>query len=361
MHGVLLKGTSAFQATCPALNVSRFTDACLYCPTPREYYIPMEHMPVEPLPTIADILAARQRIQETVRLTPVLSDPLANDILGCELWLKCENLQHAGAFKFRGASHALARLDEAGQKGDVATHSSGNHGAALALAAAKHGRRAWVVMPENSVKPKIESVQRYGGEVILCEPTPEGREGGLVKLVEKGCIPIHPYDFADIICGQGTAMLELAEQCDDLDVVLTPVGGGGLISGTATAAKALNPAVTVIGAEPLGAADTAMSLEQGKKLTHFPVNTMADGLRAIVGVLNFRIIQDQVDHVLTVSEAGITRAMAFAWQQYRMLIEPSSATVIAAIREHPAFFEGRKVGAIISGGNVDLRELPFKP
>jgi threonine dehydratase len=216
-------------------------------------------------------------------------------------------------------------------------------------------------MPENSVKTKIESVKRYGGEVIFCEPTHEGREAGLIRLVDKGCIPVHPYDYADIICGQGTAAVEFIQQCDGLDIVMTPVGGGGLISGTAIAANALNPAITVIGAEPEGAADTALSLEQGKRVTQYPVDTIADGLRAIVGVMNFRIIHERVERVLTVSEAGIIDAMAFAWSHYRMLIEPSSATVIAAIREHREHFEGRRVGVIISGGNVELTQLPFIP
>ena len=323
--------------------------------------MPMEHVTAGPLPTIADINAAARRIENAVRTTPVLSEPTANELLGCELWLKCENLQRAGAFKFRGARNAVARLDEIGRPGDVATHSSGNHGAALALAAASRGRRAWVVMPENSVKTKIDSVRRYGGEVIFCKPTPEGREAGLARLVENGCVPVHPYDYADIICGQGTAAVEFMQQRNDLDVLLTPVGGGGLISGTAIAASALNPAIAVIGAEPQGAADTALSLEQGKRVTRFPVDTIADGLRAIVGVMNFRIIQDHVEHVLTVSEAAIIEAMAFAWVHYRLLIEPSSATVIAAIREHGEHFEGRRVGAIISGGNVELTQLPFKP
>jgi threonine dehydratase len=211
------------------------------------------------------------------------------------------------------------------------------------------------------VKPKIESVRRYGGEVIFCKPTPEGREAGLARLVDRGCIPVHPYDYADIICGQGTAAVEFMQQCDALDILMTPVGGGGLISGTAIAAAALNPSIAVIGVEPQGAADTALSLAQGERLTQYPVNTIADGLRAIVGVLNFKIIQEKVDRVLTVSEAAIIDAMAFAWRHYRMLIEPSSATVIAAIQQHRDVFAGKKVGAIISGGNVDLAQLPFNP
>ena len=326
-----------------------------------QYYMLMDKASAEQIPGIADILAARRRINSDIRSTPVLSEPLLNDLLGCELWLKCENLQRTGAFKFRGASNAIARLGEIGLDGDVATHSSGNHGAALALAATSHMRRSWVVMPTNSVKPKIEAVRRNGGEIVFCKATQQDRENGLAELVTRGCIPIPPYDHVDIICGQGTATVELAEQCRDLDIVLTPVGGGGLISGSAIAARALIPSVAVIGAEPAGAADTAFSLQQGKRVDQFPIETIADGLRAIVGVLNFKIIQENVDKVLTVSETGITDAMALVWRHFRMLIEPSSATVIAAIVEHRDVFEGRRVGAIISGGNVDLEQLPFKP
>jgi threonine dehydratase len=321
----------------------------------------MANTSAEQIPTIADILAARQRIDGKIRTTPVLSEPVVNEILDCELWLKCENLQRTGAFKFRGASNAIARLTELGLEGDVATHSSGNHGAALALAASNHGRRAWIVMPDNSVGTKVEAVERNGGNIIFCKPRQQDREKGLAELVARGCIPIPPYDHVDIICGQGTVAVEFAEQCNDLDIVLAPVGGGGLISGVAIAAKSMLPSVTVIGAEPEGAADTAYSLEQGKRVDEFPIDTIADGLRAIVGVLNFNIIHKQVDKVLTVSESGIRDAMALIWRHFRMVIEPSSATVIAAISEYPEAFAGRKVGAVISGGNVDLEQLPFKP
>jgi len=315
----------------------------------------------DPFPDITDIFAARQRISGQTRITPVLSDPQLNAELGCELWLKCENLQHTGAFKFRGASNAVALLDEMGRPGDVATHSSGNHGSALALAAAMRNRRAWVVMPENSVKTKVEAVRRNGGEIVFCHPSQQAREKGLADLVAKGCIPIPPYDHAHIICGQGTAVIEMSEQIPGLEIIMTPVGGGGLISGSAIAAKALITGVTVIGAEPIGAADTALSLSQGKRVDQFPVDTIADGLRAIVGVLNFAIIRDNVDKVITVSESEIIEAMALVWLHFRMLIEPSSATVIAAVLASPEDFSGRKVGAIISGGNVDLEHLPFKP
>ena len=323
--------------------------------------MPMSTKAAEQIPTIADILDARGRISDEIRTTPVLTEPQFNAILGCELWLKCENLQHTGAFKFRGASNAIAVLDENGKRGDVATHSSGNHGSALALAASTHNRRAWVVMPENSVKTKVEAVRRNGGEIVFCAPNQLDRERGLAELVAKGCIPIPPYDHADIICGQGTAVVELSEQCPGLDIILTPVGGGGLISGSAIAARALISDVSVIGAEPEGAADTALSLSRGERVDQFPVKTIADGLRAIVGVLNFEIIRKEVDRVITVSEAGIIDAMGLVWRHFRLLIEPSSATVVAAILASPEYFAGRRVGAIISGGNVDLRSLPFEP
>jgi threonine dehydratase len=321
----------------------------------------MNDKAADQIPDIADILSAKKRIQSAIRTTPILSDPQLNTMLGCELWLKCENLQRTGAFKFRGASNAIAVLEEMGRGGDVATHSSGNHGAALALAASTKQRRAWIVMPEDSVKTKVEAVRNNGGEIIFCPPTQLDREKGLAELVDKGCIPIPPYDHKDIICGQGTAVAEFSEQCPGLDIVLTPVGGGGLISGSAIAARALIPRVTVIGAEPEGAADTALSLARGVRVDHYPVNTIADGLRAIVGVLNFEIINKHVDKVVTVSETGIIDAMEIVWQYFRMLIEPSSSTVIAAILASPDDFSGKRVGAIISGGNVDLENLPFKP
>lgn len=321
----------------------------------------MDIKAADQIPDIADIFSAQQRIGEIIRTTPVVSDPQLNAEIGCELWLKCENLQHTGAFKFRGASNAVAILEEQGKHGDVATHSSGNHGAALALAASTNNRRAWVVMPENSVKPKVEAVRRNGGEIVLCAPNQQEREKGLAALVAKGCIPVPPYDHGHIISGQGTVVIEMSEQIPGLDIIITPVGGGGLISGAAIAARALIPGVNVIGAEPEGAADTALSLSQGRRVDQYTVDTIADGLRAIVGVLNFEIIHNTVDEVITVSDAQIIEAMALIWQRFRMLVEPSSATVLAAILASPGRFSGQRVGAVISGGNVDLEHLPFTP
>jgi threonine dehydratase len=311
----------------------------------------MNQKSVEEIPDIADIHLAQARIRARVRLTPVINDSGLDHALGCRMYCKCENLQRTGAFKFRGASNAIARLREDGTAGDVATHSSGNHGAALALAARLDGRTAHVVMPENSSRMKIEAVREYGGRIHFCAPTNDARAAELEKLVAAGMIPIHPYDNADIIAGQGTAALELQQAVPALEQVITPIGGGGLISGTAIATRAWG--VAVYGVEPEGAADTLASLQRGAIVASFNPDTIADGLRAIVGQRNFRVIREQVRQVLTVSDDEIREAMTLAWHTLRLLIEPSSATVIAAVRNHPELFGGRKVGAIISGGNID--------
>jgi threonine dehydratase len=303
------------------------------------------------IPDLADIHLARVRIHEWARITPVLKDPYLNEQLDCKLFCKCENLQRTGSFKFRGASNAVLKLREDGIEGNVATHSSGNHGAALALAASLDGRKAHVVMPENSVPMKIEAVKRNGGMVHFCTPTSEAREDALTELVRNGNIPVHPYDFADIIAGQGTAAIELFQEVPSLDMVITPLGGGGLISGTAIAARTCGARVFAV--EPEGAADTVASLEQGYRVNTWKPDTIADGLRAIVGIRNFAVIQSEVAKVFTVSDDDIRRAMLLFWQALRMTIEPSSATVIAAISNHPEVFAGKKVGAIISGGNLD--------
>jgi threonine dehydratase len=302
------------------------------------------------IPDISDIHLAHARIRQQVRLTPVLTDPLMDKAMGCNLYCKCENLQRTGAFKFRGASNAIACLRENGTGGDVATHSSGNHGAALALAARLDDRTAHVVMPDNSSRMKIEAVKKYGGRVHFCAPTNEARVEELQKLVLAGMIPVHPYDDARIIAGQGTAALELEQEVPTLEQVITPLGGGGLVSGTAIATSAWG--VDVIAVAPEGAADTVASLQRGEIIDNFTPDTIADGLRAIVGVRNFRVIRDQVSRVLTVSDEDIRSAMILFWRKLKILIEPSSATVIAAIRNHPEIFADKKVGAVITGGNI---------
>lgn len=306
------------------------------------------------LPDAMDIQLAQARIRGQVRETPVLNDPGLDEVLGCRLFCKCENLQRSGAFKFRGASHAIARLAEEGREGDVATHSSGNHGAALALAARIGGRTAHVVMPENSSPLKIAAVRGYGGTVHFCAPTNAARAEALERLVEQGMIPVHPYDDPDIIAGQGTAALEFEQAVPSLEQVITPLGGGGLVSGTAIATRAWG--VSVFAVEPEGAADAVASLARGEIAHDIVPDTIADGLRAIVGRRNFEIIRRHVKRVVTVSDEEIRHAMALAWDHLRLLIEPSSATVIAAVRRHPEIFAGRKVGAILSGGNIDPAE-----
>ena len=307
-------------------------------------------------PDFQRIQAAHERIRRHIIRTPVVNSPELDRILGCQLYCKCENLQGIGAFKIRGATNAVLRLRERGITSDVATHSSGNHGAALAAAATLDGRQAVVVMPDDCVSAKVHNVRRHGGEVRFCAASQQAREEGLARLVERGMVPVHPYDDGDIICGQGTAALELLKQQPDIDILLAPVGGGGLMAGSAIVARHLRPDMEVIAAEPQGAADTAESMRQGKRVERWQPNTMADGLRALVGALTFPIILDLVDAVLTVQEDNLLVGMKQVKDHLDMLIEPSSATVIAAILEQPERFAGRKVGAIITGGNVEIDE-----
>lgn len=306
--------------------------------------------PLQDIPDIEDIHLAHARIRQQIRVTPVLNDPGLDEDLGCKLYCKCENLQRAGAFKFRGASNAVLLLEEQGVPGDLATHSSGNHGAALALAASLAGRTAHVVMPDDSSTIKIQAVRSFGGQVHFCKPTHESRRAGLEKLVAEGKTAVHPYDDAAIIAGQGTAALELEQEIPNLEQLITPLGGGGLVSGTAIATRSWG--VDVFAVEPEGAADTVLSLKKGAIVESYTPDTVADGLRAIVGQRNFHVIQNHVKQVLTVSDDDIREAMVLFWQKMKILIEPSSATVIAAIRTHPDIFSGKKVGTILSGGNI---------
>lgn len=313
------------------------------------------------LPTFEDIKDAANRIAPFATLTPVLRRDSLDQWLGCQLNYKCENLQRVGAFKFRGACNAVWSLSDVAAARGVATHSSGNHGAALALAAKTRGIPAWVVMPEGAVRAKVRSVKAYGGEVRFCAATMAGREGMLEALVkETGASIIHPYNDPAIIAGQGTATLEFLTQNADLDVLITPVGGGGLLSGTLIAGKEIKPGLTVFGAEPEGADDAWRSLETGERVTEQTPDTIADGLRATIGALAFRAFSRQLDGILRVSDAEIIDAMRQFWERSKLLIEPSSAVVIAGIRRYPEFFSGKRVGAILTGGNVDLEQLPWQ-
>jgi threonine dehydratase len=318
--------------------------------------------------SLQDIQQAALRIGAHVHETPVLHSQLINQRLGCDVLFKCENFQKVGAFKARGAVNALAQLGSVGAAAPsaqrakaVATHSSGNHGAALAYAAGVFGLQAYVVMPSTAPQVKKHAVAAYGAVIKECAPTQADREATLAQVVaDTGAQFIPPYDHAHVIAGQGTAALEfMAQLTVPVDMMLAPVGGGGLLAGTAVAVKGLQPRTRVFGTEPAAANDAALGFQRGLRVTDQVPNTIADGLRTQVGVLNFALIQTHVDDILTVSEAAIVDAMALVWTRLKIIIEPSSAVPIAAIMEHPQVFKGKRVGVVISGGNVELSRLPF--
>ncbi len=311
-------------------------------------------------PTLLDIIEAHKRIKPFIHKTPVLSSTAINNITGAEIYFKCENFQKVGAFKFRGATNAVLSLtDEEANKG-VATHSSGNHAAALALAARNRGVKSYIVMPENSPEIKKKAVAGYGAEITYCKPTLEARETTLEAIVDKtDATFIHPYDDFRIVCGQGTAAKELLEEKPELDIVIAPVGGGGLLSGTAIATKGVNKNIAVIAAEPLNADDAYRSFKAGELIASTNPNTICDGLLTSLSDLTFSIIQNNVDMILTAKEETIKMAMRTIWERMKIIIEPSSAVPLAIILENPEIFKDKKVGVIISGGNVDLDRLPF--
>lgn len=306
------------------------------------------------------IRAAAVRIAPHVRRTPVMRCPRLDAELGAAIFFKCENLQEMGAFKLRGATNAVQSLPEAVLAKGVATHSSGNHGAALALAAQRRGIAACVVMPDNASAFKRRAVEGYGARIIYCEPTQAGREAALQKYVaESGATVVHPYNDAAIMAGQGTAALELHEEVPDLDVMLAPLGGGGLLSGTAVATRALRPKAKVFGAEPLGADDAWRSLAAGHIVPVAHPDTVADGLRATIGPLTFTVIRSEVDAVLRVDDADTVAAMRYVWENMKLVIEPSAAVPVATLRAGLAEVRGKRVGIILSGGNLDLDHLPW--
>ncbi|MBW8334071.1 MAG: pyridoxal-phosphate dependent enzyme [Prolixibacteraceae bacterium] len=312
------------------------------------------------LPSFSDIQTAHDRIRPFIHRTPVLTSQSINQIVGAELFFKCENFQKVGAFKFRGACNSvLALSDEEAEKG-VCTHSSGNHAAALALAARMRGIPAYIVMPENAPEIKKKAVVGYGAQITFCEPTLAARESTLKKVAaETGATEIHPYNYFNVICGQGTAAKELIEETGQLDIVIAPVGGGGLLSGTAISAKAMLPDVLVIAAEPAGADDAFRSFQSKTLQSSVNPKTIADGLLTSLGSITFPIIQNEVDQIVTVSEESIVAAMRMVWERMKIIIEPSSAVPLAAILENKVDVKGKKVGIILSGGNVDLGRLPF--
>ena len=308
----------------------------------------------------SDVQKAYEQIKNIVHRTPVLTNQSINNITGCELYFKCENFQKVGAFKFRGASNAVIHLSQEERRKGVATHSSGNHAAALALAAKTNGVKAHIVMPNNAPEVKKKAVAGYGAEITFCEPTLADRESTLQKVIEKtGAVEIHPYDNNLIIAGQGTAAIELFEEIQDLDFLLIPVGGGGLLAGNALSSKAISPNTKVIACEPAGADDAFQSFYSKRLIPSENPKTIADGLLTSVGQRNFQIIQEHVDEVVTVSEEKIIQAMRLIWERMKIIIEPSSAVPLAAILEKKIEVEHKKVAIIISGGNVDLTKLPF--
>jgi len=307
------------------------------------------------IPNHLDILAAAARIAPHAQVTPVLRSSSLDALAGAQLQFKCENFQRAGAFKFRGACNAVWSLSEDEAARGVVTHSSGNHGAALALAAKTRGIPAHVVLPEGAVKAKVAAIETAGATLHFCAPTMAAREGLCAKLqAELGLRLVHPYLDPLVMAGQGTAALELLQQTGGLDVVLAPVGGGGLIAGTAIAVAAFSPATRVLAAEPEGAADAHESLRRGERVTDIVANTIADGLRATIGAANLAVMQAHAVDVLLVNDDETRAAMRLLWERLKILIEPSCATVLAAVLRYPQHFSGRRVGLILTGGNVDL-------
>ena len=316
---------------------------------------------MDELPSYDDVVDAHRRIGKYINRTPVLRSRELDQGIGAELFFKCENLQRTGAFKFRGASNAVRALSDADAARGVATHSSGNHGAALACAAAQRSIPCHVVVPAGAVPGKVAAIHRYGGRVRECAPTQAAREEGLRALVEEtGARAVPPYNDPWIIAGQGTAALELLQEEPALEVLLAPLGGGGLLSGCALVAKTQSHSPLVIGVEPAGADEASRSLAAGRIIADQVPDTICDGLRATIGPLTFTLISRLVDEVLTVSEEAIIQAMKDIWRMMRVVCEPSSATVLAAMRTHPDRFRGRRVGLILSGGNVDLDSLPWR-
>ncbi|MGH8041939.1 MAG: pyridoxal-phosphate dependent enzyme [Rudaea sp.] len=310
--------------------------------------------------TFADIERAAARIAPHAHATPVLHSRSLDELAGCSIAFKCENFQRVGAFKFRGACNAVWALDEAVAARGVVTHSSGNHGAALALAASTRGIAAHVVVPEGAVATKVAAIRAYGASVHTCAPTQDAREETAARLArETGATLVHPFIDANVIAGQGTAALELLRETGVLDALIAPISGGGLIGGSAIAAKSLYPQIHIFAAEPEGAADAAESLRRGERVTDIVPHTICDGLRATLGEINLALLREYTVRVLPVSDSETVAAMRLVFERLKIVIEPSSAVVLAAILRYRERFAGLRVGAILSGGNVDLDCLPW--
>jgi threonine dehydratase len=322
--------------------------------------VPHVAMPATTAPCYSDVLAAATRIAPHAHVTPVLHSRTLDALAGCEMLFKCENFQRAGAFKFRGACNAVWSLSEADATRGVVTHSSGNHGAALALAAHDRGIPAHVVVPEGAVASKLAAIQAYGATLHACAPTMAAREAECARVqAETGAMLVHPFMDPRVIAGQGTAALELLHDARTLDVLITPIGGGGLIGGCAIVAREYSQDMQVFAAEPAGAADAYESLRQGRRVTDIVPRTVADGLRGTIGAINLVLLKTHRVDVLLVDEDEILAAMRLLWERLKIVVEPSSATVLAAVLRHRERFAGRRVGLIVSGGNVDLDDLPL--
>ncbi|MBB4267350.1 pyridoxal-phosphate dependent enzyme [Roseospira visakhapatnamensis] len=322
-------------------------------------HVPSRHPP-PPLPTLHDIRAAHDRIRPHIHRTPVLTCAALDGLSGARLLFKAEPLQKGGAFKARGACNAVFSLDDVTAAGGVATQSSGNHGQALCYAAARRGIPATVVMPRTAPRSKRDAVLGYGGRVIACEPSNAARDATLTRVAaETGVAVVHPYNDVRVIAGQGTCAVELLQEAGSLDALVAPIGGGGLVSGCALALAALSPATAVYAAEPANADDAHRSLKAGRLISMDAPDTLADGLRASMRDLTWAVVSRHVRDILLVTEDAIVAAMALLWQRLKIVVEPSAAVPLAAILARPDLFAGRRVGVILTGGNVDLDALPW--
>ena len=310
--------------------------------------------------TLKDIESAHERIRPFIHRTPVLTNSSIDNLIGAKLFFKCENFQKAGSFKIRGASNAVELLSDEEFKRGVATTSSGNHGAALSMAVTRRGGKTKVVMPHNTPKIKVNNVERNGGEVVWCEPDQKYRESVLKDVVDQtGATVVHPYNDERIMAGQGTCAKELLEDVPDLDSIVSPVSGGGLLSGSLLAAKNMKSSITVYGAEPEEADDAYQSLKLGRIVPNKTINTICDGLRAQIGSKTFPVIQNLVDDIIPIAEEDIINALRMIWERLKIIVEPSCSIALALIINNKQLFEGRNVGLIMSGGNLDLDNLPW--
>ncbi len=312
------------------------------------------------VPTIENIQTTHKLIQPFIHRTPILTSESINEIANASLYFKCENFQKIGAFKMRGGACAALGLTEQEQQKGLATHSSGNHAQAVARSAKLLSTKAYIVMPSNAPEIKKKATASYGAEIILCEPTLEARETTLAEVVNRtGATFIHPYDNYNVIAGQATCAKELIEDAPILDIIIAPIGGGGLMSGTCLSTKYFSPTTKVYGAEPDAVNDAFRSFKSGKIEINTSTDTVADGLRTNTCEKTFNIMKDHLEDIFTVSEKEIVNAMRLIWERMKIIIEPSCAVPLAAILKHSENFKGKKVGVILTGGNVDIEKLPF--